>query len=97
MYSIHSVALPGIHKIGNAQTLKAFRGIMNGVVVIAASAGGLDPLRRIIAALPVPCTAAVFVVMHIGPYPSVLPHLLGGGMLLRSLRMAPRLRLGTYT
>ena len=51
---------------------------MNGVVVIAASAGGLDPLRRIIAALPVPCTAAVFVVMHIGPYPSVLPRLLGG-------------------
>ena len=46
--------------------------------MIAASAGGLDPLRRIIAALPVPCTAAVFVVMHIGPYPSVLPHLLGG-------------------
>lgn len=52
--------------------------MVNGVVVIAASAGGLDPLRRIIAALPVPCTAAVFVVMHIGPYPSVLPNLLSG-------------------
>ncbi len=46
------------------------------VVVIAASAGGLDPLRHIIAALPVPCLAAVFVVMHIGPHPSVLPRLL---------------------
>ncbi len=46
------------------------------VVVIAASAGGLDPLRHIIAALPVPCLAAVFVVMHIGPHPSVLPHVL---------------------
>jgi two-component system, chemotaxis family, protein-glutamate methylesterase/glutaminase len=46
------------------------------VVVIAASAGGLDPLRRIVTALPVPCTAAVFVVVHIGPHPSHLPHLL---------------------
>jgi two-component system, chemotaxis family, protein-glutamate methylesterase/glutaminase len=46
------------------------------IVVIAASAGGLDPLRRIIAALPAPCSVAVFVVMHIGPYRSVLPRLL---------------------
>jgi two-component system chemotaxis response regulator CheB len=51
---------------------------MDGIVVIAASAGGLDPLRRIIAALPVPCSAAVFVVVHIGPHPSVLPTLLSG-------------------
>jgi two-component system chemotaxis response regulator CheB len=49
---------------------------MIGIVVIAASAGGHDPLFRIIAALPVPCTAAVFVVMHIGPYPSILPEVL---------------------
>jgi chemotaxis response regulator CheB len=48
------------------------QGIMNGIVVIAASAGGHDPLFRIIAALPVLCTAAVFVVTHIGPHPSVL-------------------------
>jgi two-component system chemotaxis response regulator CheB len=46
------------------------------IVVIAASAGGLDPLRRIITALPVPCAAAVFVVMHIAPNRSMLPHLL---------------------
>ena len=46
------------------------------VVVIAASAGGLDPLLRIIAALPVPCWAALFVVVHTGPHPSVLPRLL---------------------
>jgi two-component system chemotaxis response regulator CheB len=46
------------------------------VVVIAASAGGFDPLRRIVAALPVPCLAAVFVVLHIGSQRSVLPHLL---------------------
>jgi two-component system chemotaxis response regulator CheB len=49
---------------------------MKGIVVIAASAGGLDPLRSIVAALPVPCQAAVFVVMHIGPYRSYLPALL---------------------
>ena len=49
---------------------------MISVVVIAASAGGLDPLRRIVAALPVPCPAAVFIVVHIGPHRSVLPSLL---------------------
>ena len=47
-------------------------------MVIAASAGGLNPLRRIIAALPTPCAAAVFVVMHIGPHRSVLPCVLSG-------------------
>jgi two-component system chemotaxis response regulator CheB len=46
------------------------------IVVIAASAGGLDPLRHIIAALPVPCAAAVFVAVHIGPNRSMLPQLL---------------------
>ena len=49
---------------------------MNGIVVIAASEGGRDPLFRIIAALPAPCTAAIFVVMHIGTHPSILPELL---------------------
>jgi two-component system chemotaxis response regulator CheB len=51
-------------------------GAMSGIVVIAASRGGLDPLRRIIAALPVPCSAAIFVVVHIGAHRSVLPALL---------------------
>lgn len=49
---------------------------MISVVVIAASAGGLDPLRRILAALPMPCSAAIFVAMHIGPHRSTLPRLL---------------------
>jgi two-component system chemotaxis response regulator CheB len=49
---------------------------MIGIVVIAASARGLVPLRRIIATLPVPCSAAVFVVMHICPHASRLPGLL---------------------
>jgi two-component system chemotaxis response regulator CheB len=50
---------------------------MVGIVLIAASSGGHDPLRNIIAALPILCTAAVFVVVHIGPYPSDLPRILG--------------------
>jgi hypothetical protein len=49
---------------------------MVGILAIAASAEGLDPLRRIVAALPVPCAAAIFVVMHIGTHPSVLPRML---------------------
>lgn len=50
--------------------------IMNRVVVIAASAGGLAPLLVIINCLPVTCAASVFVVLHTGPYPSTLPSLL---------------------
>jgi two-component system chemotaxis response regulator CheB len=49
---------------------------MSALVVIGSSAGGLKPLRRIIAALPVPCAASVFVVQHIGNRPSELPLLL---------------------
>jgi two-component system, chemotaxis family, protein-glutamate methylesterase/glutaminase len=50
--------------------------VMDVIVVIAASAGGLEPLRRIIAALPAPCLGSIFVVMHIGNHPSALPFLL---------------------
>jgi two-component system chemotaxis response regulator CheB len=49
---------------------------MMPIVVIAGSTGALAPLRWIIAALPDPCAGAVFVVIHIGPNPSVLPSLL---------------------
>jgi two-component system chemotaxis response regulator CheB len=49
---------------------------MVGIVVIAASAGGLDPLLCIIATLPASCAAAIFVAMHIGPHNSILPRLL---------------------
>jgi two-component system chemotaxis response regulator CheB len=45
-------------------------------VVIAASAGGLDLLRIIIAALPAPCAASIFIVWHIGAHPSMLPSIL---------------------
>ena len=50
--------------------------MMNPIVVIAGSAGSHEPLRHLIAALPVGCTASVFVVVHIGNNPSVLPSLL---------------------
>jgi len=49
---------------------------MNAIVVIAASAGGFAPLRRIIDALPGDSVASVCVVMHTGPRPSLLPPLL---------------------
>jgi two-component system chemotaxis response regulator CheB len=52
--------------------------VMDAIVFIGASAGGLVPLLRIVAALPVPCAASLFVVSHIGPHPSLLPSLLGG-------------------
>ena len=48
----------------------------NTIVVIGASVGGLELLRVIIAALPVPCAASVFIVWHIGAHPSELPSIL---------------------
>ncbi len=50
--------------------------VMKHIVVIGASEGGLRPLCHIIEAIPAPCAAAVFVVMHIGSHQSVLPSLL---------------------
>ncbi len=49
---------------------------MEHIVVIAASAGGLEPLRRISAALPKDCSSSVFIVVHIGNNPSDLPTIL---------------------
>ncbi|WP_267427009.1 chemotaxis protein CheB [Methylobacterium sp. GC_Met_2] len=50
---------------------------MSAIIVIAASAGGLDPLLQIITALPPACRASVFVVQHIGANRSILPDILG--------------------
>ena len=50
--------------------------LMDAIVVIAASGGGLGPILRIVAALPTPCLATIFVVSHIGAYPSILPDLI---------------------
>jgi two-component system, chemotaxis family, protein-glutamate methylesterase/glutaminase len=60
----------------NVPGFMAFRSEMSAIVLIAASAGGLDPLRRIVAALPEPCMASIFVVMHVGAQRSMLPSLL---------------------
>jgi len=49
---------------------------MFSIVVIGASAGGLPPLRYLVEALPIPCAASIFVVMHIGANRSSLPALL---------------------
>jgi two-component system chemotaxis response regulator CheB len=49
---------------------------MDAIVVIAASAGGLVPLSRIVSALPATCTASVFIVWHTGSFPSILPEIL---------------------
>jgi two-component system chemotaxis response regulator CheB len=46
---------------------------MGAVIVIAASAGGLEPLREIVKALRESCKTSTFVVVHIGPYQSNLP------------------------
>ena len=50
---------------------------MGPIIVIAASAGGLAPLRQIIGTLPADCSASVFIVWHTGRHPSILPEILG--------------------
>lgn len=46
------------------------------VIVIAASAGGLEPLRTIVRALREGCATSTFIVVHIGPHRSELPSLI---------------------
>jgi two-component system, chemotaxis family, protein-glutamate methylesterase/glutaminase len=46
------------------------------MVAIAASAGGVEAVSRIVAALPSSCAASFFVVVHIGKYPSDLAAIL---------------------
>jgi hypothetical protein len=42
------------------------------IIAIGASAGGLTPLRMLVAALPEDLTASIFVVVHIGVHPAPL-------------------------
>ncbi|HEY0524528.1 MAG TPA: chemotaxis protein CheB [Stellaceae bacterium] len=54
------------------------------IVVIGASAGGLEPLQHLAAGLPEAFEAALFVVQHIGAGASALPTLLGAAGPLRA-------------
>jgi two-component system chemotaxis response regulator CheB len=51
--------------------------VAHAIIVVGVSTGGLNPLRSIIEALPRNCSASVFVVMHSGASPSILPDILG--------------------
>ncbi|MEI7874181.1 MAG: chemotaxis protein CheB [Alphaproteobacteria bacterium] len=51
--------------------------IVHAIIVMGVSTGGLASLRCIIEALPRNCSASVFVVMHSGASPSILPEILG--------------------
>jgi len=46
------------------------------VIVIGASAGGVEALRSLVAALPADLPAALFIVLHVGSHKSILPWLL---------------------
>jgi len=50
--------------------------VRRDIIVLAASAGGVDALRGIVRVLPTHFPAALFVVLHIGPNRSMLPALL---------------------
>ncbi len=49
---------------------------MSDIIVIGASAGGVEVLKQIVHDLPPDLPAAVFVVLHTGSFPSMLPNLL---------------------
>lgn len=46
------------------------------IIVVGASAGGVDALTRLVAQLPAELNAAIFIVLHIGAGPSRLPEIL---------------------
>jgi two-component system chemotaxis response regulator CheB len=67
------------------------------LVVIGASAGGVEVLTRIVKGLPADLPAAICIVLHVAPgSPSMLAHILGraGQLPCRSARDGERLRQG---
>src|SRR4051812_30912697 len=61
------------------------------IIVIGASAGGIEPLRTLIGALPADLPAAVFVVVHVGAESrSILPTLLARAGRLEALHCPDR-------
>jgi two-component system, chemotaxis family, protein-glutamate methylesterase/glutaminase len=67
------------------------------IVVIAASRGGFQVLKRLVAQLPADLPAAVFVVLHIGRHESVLPDLMSswGNLKARYATHGERVASGT--
>lgn len=67
------------------------------IVVIGASAGGVQPLLELAASLPADLPAALAVVLHIGRQPSILPELLAsrGALPARHARDGEPLQAGT--
>src|SRR5436305_10872603 len=56
------------------------------IVVIGASAGGLEPLKTVVSRLPEDFPAPIFVVMHVSPHtPSVLPQILASKSKLKAV------------
>ena len=66
------------------------------IVVIGASAGGVDALLKLVATLPTDLPAAVFIVLHIGNHKSELPWLLDrlGGLPARHAEDGDPIELG---
>jgi two-component system, chemotaxis family, protein-glutamate methylesterase/glutaminase len=67
------------------------------LVVIGASAGGVEVLTRVVKGLPTDLRAAICIVLHVAPgSPSMLAHILGraGPLSCRSARDGERLRQG---
>lgn len=65
-------------------------------MVIGASAGGVEALRQLVAALPANLNAALFIVLHVGTHKSELPALLNqvGGMPARHAREGETIEAG---
>ena len=49
---------------------------LQNIVVIGASSGGVEALRVLVAGLPANLPAAIFVVLHVGSNPSIMPEIL---------------------
>ena len=68
-------------------TRRSLRGVLEPhlpVIVIGASAGGVEALRRLAAELPGDLRAAIFAVLHVGAHRSELPWLLNQDSRLRA-------------
>jgi two-component system chemotaxis response regulator CheB len=66
------------------------------IVVVGASYGGVEAMQKLFANLPSTIPAAIFTVLHIGPYPSQFPDLLSecSGLPARHARHGEPIRAG---